>query len=64
MMPYSDPRDRSVYFYQIIFLVHLFVPTLLFIKQFTLKHAVCTPAILILTSFSDVLVTFVSDQVM
>ena len=63
MMPNSDPRDRCIppYLTLIIdsFSCTLFVSTLELIT--ILRHF--TSAIFVLTSFSDALVTFVSDQV-
>ena len=67
MMPNNDPRDRFVCPYLTLmidsFLAHVFVPTLelITILPYNMPHIHVSHCVL--TSFSDALVTFVSDQV-
>ena len=68
MMPNSDPRDRFVCPYLTLmidsfFLHTFFVPTLklIIILPYNTPHIHVSH--FVLTSFSDALVTFVSDQV-
>ena len=66
MMPISDPRGRFVHPYltlMILFLAHFLVPTLELITILPLNTPLIYVSYFVLTSFSDTLVTFVSDQV-
>ena len=67
MMPKSDPRDRFVCPYLTLmiysFSCTLFVPTLVLVKILPYNTPHIHVSHFVLTSFSDALVTFVSDLV-
>ena len=66
VMPNSNPRDRFVFPYLTLMIdsfSHFYVPTLELITILPLNTPHIHVSHFVLTSFSDALVTFVSDQV-